>query len=418
MSNNMSHSPLAIKKLSNNVFPELSELSQTILEALQNMYASTSRPISLHEPYFNGQEQEYVSNCISTGWVSSVGNYVTRFEHTLAQQTGSKHVVATVNGTAALHLALKCVGIEPGDEVLVPALTFVATANAVSYCGAIPHFVDSDWKTLGVDPQKLRTYLEQVMHASGRNRLTGRPIKALIVVHTFGHAANLKALKAVCDDFHLDLIEDAAESLGSYSLTPNKIHTGLVGRVAALSFNGNKIITTGGGGALLTQDSDLAERAKHLSTTAKSPHPWAFWHDDIGYNYRLPNINAALGCAQLEQLTEFLRVKKDLANTYQATLDAIAPQLFFSPPDWSQSNHWLNTLILPSQNSHERESLIRLAHDRGIQLRPCWTLLSDLPAFDASPRMTLDTATDIVSRCISLPSGVALAKSINSRKMR
>ena len=268
----------------------------------------------LHEPNFSGNEWLYLKECLDSTFVSSVGKFVDRFEVDLAAFTGAKHAVAVVNGTAALHIALKLVGVNTGDEVLIPALTFVATANAVTYCGATPHFVDSEEKTLGVDAVKLRDYLEH--HTEQRagqciNSTTGKVIRALVPMHTFGHPVDLDRVMAVAHDFNLALVEDAAESLGSYY---HGRHTGTFGLMGTLSFNGNKTITTGGGGAILTDDAELARHAKHLTTTAKLPHAWEYRHDEIGYNYRMPNINAALGCAQLEQLPAILEYIKELSE--------------------------------------------------------------------------------------------------------
>lgn len=254
--------------------------------------------VPLHEPTFNEKELEYVTDCIKTGWVSSVGAYVTRFEEDLARFTGVKRAVAVMNGTAALHIALKVAGVQANEEVFMPSLTFIATANATSYLGAIPHFVDVSEKTLGLDPQKLVAHILAIGEVKGNqlfNKETGRVIRAVVPMHTFGHPVELEELQLICEKYHLVLVEDAAESLGSYYKGK---HTGSFGKVSALSFNGNKIITTGGGGAILTDDEELANYAKHITTTAKVPHRWEYEHDEIGYNYRLPNINAAIGCAQ------------------------------------------------------------------------------------------------------------------------
>ena len=258
-----------------------------------------SGPVALHEPEFDGNEWDYIKECLDTNFVSSVGKFVDRFERDLEQYTGAKHVIAVSNGTSALHISLLLAGVEQGDEVLVPALTFVATANAVVYCGANPHFVDSEKESLGIDPEKLKTYLQAtttLIAGQCRNRSSGRVIRAMVPMHTFGHPSKIKELLEVCKEFNIAMVEDAAESLGSFY---SEKHTGTFGLLGTLSFNGNKTITTGGGGAILTDDSTLAKRAKHLSTTAKVPHKWNYVHDEVGYNYRLPNLNAALGCAQL-----------------------------------------------------------------------------------------------------------------------
>ena len=277
--------------------------------------------IPLSVPSLKGNEWEYVKECLDTGWVSSVGKYVDEFEERLQATTGARFAIAVVNGTAALHLCLHLCGVEKDDEVLVPALAFVAVANAISYCNAVPHFVDCQEQTLGVDPVSLESYLEQtseIKHGECFNKSSGRRIKALIAVHTFGHPVDLDAISSVCRRFKVELIEDAAESLGS---TYKGRHTGCWGRASSLSFNGNKIITTGGGGAILTQDEGLARQAKHLSTTAKEPHPWLYFHDTKGYNYRLPNITAPLGCPQLENLADFIQKKRQCIKTTSEILD-------------------------------------------------------------------------------------------------
>ncbi|KUO70139.1 MAG: aminotransferase DegT [Desulfosporosinus sp. BRH_c37] len=364
--------------------------------------------IGLHEPTFAGNEWKYVQECLDTGWVSSAGEFVGRFEKELAGFTGVKKAVAVVNGTSALHIALKLAGVQPNDEVLVPDLTFVATANAITYCGAIPHFVDSEEKTLGVDQNKLRIWLNQISKPRNGecfNSLTGRRIKALIVMHTFGHPVDLDPLLALCLEFDLELIEDAAESLGSYY---KGSHTGNRGRLAILSFNGNKIVTTGGGGAILTNDEELAARAKHITTTAKVPHPWKYDHDQVGYNYRLPNINAALGCAQLEQLPDFLRRKRQLAECYRTAFELIEGIRFFCEPEFAKSNYWLNVLLLNEGNEKERDRLLELTAQNGIMTRPVWSLMHKLPMFKTYPCMEVNTAESIEARAINIPSSAFL----------
>jgi perosamine synthetase len=365
--------------------------------------------IALHEPVFQGNEWLYVKHCLDTRWVSSVGEFVTGFEQQLAAFTGAKHAIATVNGTAALHTALLVAGIQYGDEVLAPALTFVATANALSYCGAVPHFVDIDANTLGVDPKRLSAYLETVTEVQAQsciNRQTGRPIKALVVMHAFGHPADLDALRDVCAQYKLKLIEDAAESLGSYYKGK---HTGTFGLVGVLSFNGNKIITTGGGGAVLTNDSELAEKARHLTTTAKLPHPWEYDHNQVGYNYRLPNINAAIGLAQLEQINGRLQQKHALAKYYQ-TLFSDMPELkIFMEPEHGRSNYWLNLMVLGTGTLEQRNSLLQCLHERGILARPVWQLMHRLPMYKDCPHMDLSVSEDLINRIICLPSSSELA---------
>jgi perosamine synthetase len=383
-------------------------LARRIIEGVRAAAAEPDAPQPLHEPVFEGREIAYLTECIETGWVSSVGKFVDRFEQELAAFTGARRAVAVANGTVALHACLRLAGVEPGDEVLVPTLTFVGTVNPIAYAGAIPHFVDSEEATLGVDPNKLAAYLATMLAEEGpRNRNTGRPVRALVVMHTYGHPARLRELADVCERFGLVLIEDAAESLGSYY---RGTHTGNTGRLAALSFNGNKTVTTGGGGAILTNDEGLGVLAKHVTTTAKQPHRWAFNHDMVGYNYRMPNINAALGCAQLEQLPGFLDAKRVLATRYmEAFRDAPGFHVFCEPPE-CRSNYWLNVLLLDPAHESRRDAVLEATNAAGITTRPAWTLMHRLPMFATAPRMDLCTAESIERRLINLPSGVGTAR--------
>lgn len=383
-----------------------SSLDQQIVAAI--IKVTGSGPVGLHEPYFVGNEWTYLKECLDSTYVSSVGKFVDRFEAELAAYTGARHAVAVVNGTAALHVALKLVGVGSGDEVLLPALTFVATANAVAYCDAIPHFVDSDEDTLGVDPLALRTYLSRVGELrSGKciNRTTGRVIRALVPMHTFGHPVDIESLLALAHDFHLALVEDAAESLGS---TVGGRYTGTFGLLGTLSFNGNKTITTGGGGAILTNNSAFAQRAKHLTTTAKVPHPWNFLHDEVGYNYRLPNLNAALGCAQLEQLPDFLRAKRRVYERYQQAFLGVARVRLVQEPKGCRSNYWLQTLLLDETVADQRDAILTATNDAGLMTRPAWSLMHKLSAFQSCPRMDLLVAESLERRLINLPSSVNL----------
>lgn len=379
-----------------------------VLGALRKVLPRQRSPIVLHEPEFAGKEWLYVKECLDTGWVSSAGEYVDRFEERIAEYTGVKRAVAVVNGTAALQVCLLLAGVNRGDEVFVPALTFVATANAVSYCGAVPHFVDSEEKTLGLDPAKLKIHLQdiaEVREDGCYNRLTGRWLKAVVAMHTFGHPVDLDMLMAVCDQFGVKLIEDSAESLGSFY---KEKHTGNWGILSALSFNGNKTITTGGGGAIITNDEELGKMAKHLTTTAKMPHKWEFNHDQVGYNYRLPNINAALGCAQLERLPSLLERKRRLAERYRTAFTPVEGVRFFVEPDFARSNYWLNALLLDAACAGERDNLLRLTNDNGIMTRPAWTLLPTLPMYRECPRMDLSVAENLEKRLINIPSSAAL----------
>ncbi len=382
--------------------------SSAIIETLQNILPQNRDFIALHEPCFNGHEWSYIKDCLDSGWVSSSGQYVDRLEKQLGEYTGTSYALAVVNGTAALHICLQIAGVSAGDEVLIPALTFVATANAVSYCGAIPHFIDSEERTLGVDPFKLDRYLNEIAAVSSEvciNKKTGRPIKALVPMHTFGHPVDMDPLAELSKRYRMELIEDAAESLGSYY---KEQHTGSIGKAASLSFNGNKIITTGGGGAILTNDKSVFVLAKHLTAQAKLPHIWSFHHDMVGYNYRMPNINAALGCAQIEQLPGFIEKKRALALRYQDAFAQIKGVKIFQEADFARSNYWLNVLILDEKHADQRDSLLELSNKQGIMSRPAWTLMHKLPMYQSCPHMELNQAESLERRIINLPSSVFL----------
>lgn len=367
-------------------------------------------PVALHEPRFQGNEYRYVQDCIASTFVSSVGVYVDRFERALADYTGVRRAVAVVNGTAALQVALRLAGVRAGDEVIVPTLTFVATANAVHYLGAIPHFADSAENTLGLDPVALRDWLEHCTERTGggiRNRQTGRRIQALVPMHTFGHPVDLEGLLAVARDFGLVLVEDAAEALGSYYQGK---HTGTFGLMGTLSFNGNKAVTTGGGGAILTNDERLANHAKHLTTTAKLSHRWEYRHDEIGYNFRMPNLNAALGCAQLEQLPDFLASKRRLYERYRDAFSSIEGIRLMEEPRDCRSNYWLQTLMLDQHAADQRDVILTATNDAGFMARPAWTLMHRLPMFTSCPRMELPVAESLERRLINIPSSANLVR--------
>ena len=394
-----------------NVLSTQTSLSEQVIAAIQTVIGSD--PVVLHEPSFNGNEWLYLKECLDSTFVSSVGKFVDRLEADLAAFTGAKYAVAVVNGTAALHIALKLAGVNFGDEVLIPALTFVATANAVTYCGASPHFVDSEERTLGIDAEKLRDYLKSSteQHAGECvNRTTGRIIRAVVPMHTFGHPADVEGLLAVATDYNLALVEDAAESLGSYY---HGQHTGTFGLMGTLSFNGNKTITTGGGGAILTNDPELACHAKHLTTTAKQPHAWEYRHDEIGYNYRMPNINAALGCAQLEQLPVMLAAKRELFQRYQAAFAAVSGVRLMAEPAQCQSNYWLQTLVLDQKYADQRDILLQTTSNAGFMTRPAWILMHDLAPFRECPRMDLAGAQSLVQRLINIPSSSSLLQVVS-----
>lgn len=397
--------------MKNHMISEMS-LANVIYDAIMSCIPkSVSLPIGLHEPSFDGNEWKYVKECIDTRWVSSVGRFVDQLEQMLAEYTGVKHAVAVVNGTAALHMCLQLLGVKENDEILVPTLTFVATANAVTYCGAIPHFVDVEERTLGVDPVKLSAYLETITEHTTNglvNKMTGRRIRVLIAMHTFGHPVDLDPLLEICQRYRLDLVEDAAEALGSFYKGK---HIGHWGKLSALSFNGNKIVTTGGGGAILTNDENLAKAAKHLTTTAKLPHRWRYDHDQIGYNYRMPNINAALGCAQMESLPRFLEQKRKLADKYRSRFADVPGVRFYTEPSYARSNYWLNAIILEQSYIELRDYILDELTEKGVMVRPAWTLMHQLPMYKACPRMDLSTAEDLQKRLINLPSSAFLGES-------
>jgi perosamine synthetase len=380
-------------------------LAEKITAVLKELFPE---PAVLHEPVFEGNEWDYVKQCLDTGWVSTSGSFVESFENRLAEFTGIPYVVATVNGTAALHMCLELIDLKRDEEVLSPTLSFVATANAIRYSGGIPHFVDSEERTLGVHPEKLRSYLrdETKLH-SGRcwNKRTGRPISALIVVHIFGCPVDLDPIMEICKEFKLVLIEDAAESLGSYYKDQ---HTGNKGILSAMSFNGNKVITAGGGGAIFTHDLELASLAKHLTTTAKTSHLWGYFHDRIGYNYRLPNINAAIGCAQLEKLPEFLDQKRKLSLNYKRRFEGMEGFKFFTEPEFCKSNYWLNSLILDPENKKYLTPLLKLTNRTGIMTRPIWEPMHTLPMYKDCPRMDLSVAENLAQRILNIPSSPTL----------
>ena len=388
------------------VTPSMS-LDQQIIASLRAVLGEGMHP--LHEPLFKGNEQRYVQECIASTFVSSVGQYVDRFERELAAFTGARRAVAVVNGTAALQVALQLAGVEAGDEVLVPALTFVATANAVDYLGATPHFADSSEATLGLDPDALRDWLGHTGEPTAdgiRNRHTGRRISAVVPMHAYGHACDMDGLMAVAHDYGLVLVEDAAESLGSRY---HGRHTGTFGLLGTLSFNGNKVITTGGGGAILTDDDRLADHAKHLTTTAKQPHRWEYVHDEIGYNFRMPNMNAALGCAQLEQLPGFLASKRRLTNRYMEAFSHIGGARLVREPEGSESNYWFQTLLLAEGVAEQRDPILEATNDAGLMTRPAWMLMHQLPQYRDCPRAPLPVAESLARRIINLPSSAGLA---------
>jgi perosamine synthetase len=376
---------------------------EKIVKHIQKIF-QTKEFIPLHQPIFIGNEKKYLEECIESTFVSSVGNFVNRFEAMCATYTGASHAIATVNGTEALHLALLLCGVKTGDEVLTQPLTFIATSNAISYTGARPVYIDVDIETMGLSPDKLNEFL--IGNADIRNdgfcynKFTGCRISACVPMHTFGHPVKLSTLKKVCDTFHIALIEDAAESLGSLY---NGIHTGTIGKVGILSFNGNKTITTGGGGMLLTNDDSLAKLAKHLITQAKVPHSWEFVHDQIGYNFRMPNINAALGCAQMENLPLYIECKRKLAQEYKSFFHGINVR-FFDEPEGCTSNYWLNSIIF--NESVERDSFLRYSNENKVMSRPIWKLMNLLPMYETCQKGNLENAEWFADRVVNIPSSV------------
>ena len=383
-------------------------LANQVTEAIRSVVGSG--PKALHEPTFSGNEWDYLKECLDSTFVSSVGKFVDRFEHDLAQYTGANFAVATVNGTAALHIALKLAGVIQDDEVLIPALTFVATANAVTYCNATPHFVDSEEGTIGIDVAKLRSYLldhTKIIAGQCVNTVSGRIIRAVVPMHTFGHPVDMDGLIDLASEFKLVVVEDAAESLGS---TYKGQHTGTLGKLGVLSFNGNKTITTGGGGAILTNEPELARRAKHLTTTAKLAHAWEYRHDEVGYNYRMPNINAALGCAQLEQLPQLLKSKKNLFLRYQDAFNKVDGVRLMSEPIGCSSNYWLQTIMLSADNSDSRDAILAATNNAGYMTRPTWVLMNELEQFSSMPCMDLSGAQSLSERVINIPSSAYLGE--------
>lgn len=366
----------------------------------------TEETVPLHAPLFIGNEKKYLNECIDTTFVSSVGKFVDRFEEEIAAYTGAKKAVVCVSGTNALHMAMMLVGVEREDEVLTQALTFIATCNAISYIGAHPVFIDVDMETLGLSPNAVKAWLEknaELKNGICYNKRTGRRIKACVPMHTFGHPVKIDELVQICNEWHIELVEDAAESIGS--LYKGK-HTGTFGKVGAISFNGNKTITTGGGGMLLFQDEELGKLAKHLTTQAKVPHRWAFVHDHIGYNYRMPNINAALGCAQLENLERYIENKRETAQIYADFFKNIPDITFFTEPENCRSNYWLNVVMLKDKAA--QQEFLEYTNNHGVMTRPVWELMNRLEMFKHCESDGLKNTEWLADRIVNIPSSVRL----------
>jgi perosamine synthetase len=375
--------------------------SNDLIEFIRNQYRSPD-VIPLHAPSFSGNEKKYLCEAIDSTMVSSIGEFVVEFEKKVAEFTGAKYAVAVCSGTAALHLALLSAGVETGDEVLTQSLTFIATCNAISYCGAHPIFLDVERTSLGMCPDSLRNFLEleSVIDNDGncRNRQTGRIIRACVPVHNLGHPVRIDKIREICNLFHIALVEDAAEALGSFY---DGQHVGAFGHSGVISFNGNKIITTGGGGMILTNSEETATEIRHLSTTAKLPHKWLYVHDQVGFNYRMPNLNAAVGCGQIETLIEIIEKKRTLASRYESWLEDQNYE-FFTEASWAHSNCWLNAFFVRSLD--ERDIILRLLNENGIMARPMWTPMHTQIPYQNSVKASLYTSNEIENRLVCLPS--------------
>ncbi|MAD40819.1 MAG: aminotransferase DegT [Arcobacter sp.] len=378
---------------------------EKIVDFIQETF-KTKEFIPLHEPRFIGNEKKYLNDCIDSTFVSSVGKYVDQFEKEFASKIGSKYAIATVNGTAALHISLILADVKKDDEVITQPLTFIATCNAISYIGAKPVFVDVDLDTIGLSPKSLESFLKtncELINNQCINKTTNKVIKACVPMHTFGHSCRITEIKDICDKWNITLVEDAAESLGSYYKDK---HTGTFGKVGAFSFNGNKIITSGGGGVIVTDDEKLAKRAKHLTTTAKIPHPFEYVHDEIGYNYRMPNLNAALLVAQLEQLDKFCKCKKELALKYDEFFNDIEGINFINQPENSSSNYWLQAIIFKDLKA--RDEFLKFTNKNGVMTRPIWKLMNELVMFKDCQSSDLTNSKICEERIVNIPSSVIL----------
>ena len=375
-----------------------------VVDFIRSVYKTDSF-IPLHEPRFLGNEKKYLNECIDSTFVSSVGKFVDEFEEKIASYTGAKYAVATSNGTSALHISLLLANVEQNDEVITQPLTFIATCNAISYCNASPVFIDVDKDTMGMSPVALEIFLKENAEVKNQqcvNKSTGKIIKACIPMHTFGHPCRIEEIQKICKEWHIVLVEDSAESLGSFYRGQ---HTGTFGELGVISFNGNKIITSGGGGCILTNNEDLAKKAKHITTTAKEPHKWEYSHDMVGYNYRMPNLNAALMVAQLEQLDGFLKSKRSLAKIYKKFFQN-GDIHFVIDPENAKSNYWLNSIILKSKD--QRDLFLDETNSQGIMTRPIWTLMNKLSMFEHAQCGNLKNSEWLEDRVVNIPSSAIL----------
>jgi perosamine synthetase len=381
-----------------------------IVAAIRSVVGPSEKPVQLHEPKFAGNEWAYVKDCLDTGWVSYNGAYVAKFEQMLCELTGAASCAAVANGTVAIEIALRVAGVKADEEVLSPSLTFVATNNAIAHVGAVPHFVDSDERTLGMDPDALGQYLNDIAELTdggARHRRSGRRLAAILPMHVFGHPVDMDALNEVAARWRIPVIEDAAEAIGS---TYKGRGCGSLAPLAAMSFNGNKIVTTGGGGAILSRDPEVGKRIRYLTTTAKQPHPWEFIHDEVAWNFRLPNINAAMGCAGLEQLPELLASKRQVQERYEQVFAGMPGVSVFREPAESRGNYWLSALLLETPDLARRDAILQACHDAGLMTRACWRLSHHLPMYQDCPRMPLDVAERLQPRIINLPSSPFLGR--------
>jgi perosamine synthetase len=383
----------------------MNTFAKELVDFVQDHYG-TKKMIPLHSPFFRGKEKEYLIDTIDSTFVSSVGAYVNKFERLISEFTGAKFAIATTNGTSALHASLLLLGVQPGDEVITQSLTFVATCNAIRYCHADPIFTDVDKKTLGMSPESLSHFLEEFgdLRDDGYcwNLKTGRPIRVCVPMHNFGHPVRIDEIKNICEKYNIEVLEDAAESLGSFF---KEKHTGRFGKVAIISFNGNKIITAGGGGMIITDDEIIAKKAKHITTTSKKSHPWLFIHDQLGFNYRLPNLNAALGCAQMESLLDFIKIKRNLAKKYNEWFISKEFQ-FIVEPNNAKSNYWINAFVTNSMA--ERDQLLDYLNKNKVMARPTWTPMHTLEMFNDCQKTQMKNTNWLHDHLVNIPSGVSV----------